>query len=203
MQGVVLADNEQWTTFIANNTDCEWTRATTPFSFATYPQADFFLLLQQGDVATYGTTIIPVFINEVCNTAAAKNYSPGMIRINGWPGFLQRSTWEVAGNITEVHKQVLEKLNKKISVTADEPGFVSARIIAMIINEAYFALGDDVSTKVAIDTAMKLGTNYPYGPFERAAQIGVHNIYTLLLQLQQTDKRYTPAPLLVKEATAT
>ncbi len=45
--------------------------------------------------------------------------------------------------------------------------------MAMIINEAWHALAEEVSTKNEIDTAMKLGTNYPYGPFEWAEKIGL------------------------------
>jgi 3-hydroxybutyryl-CoA dehydrogenase len=58
-------------------------------------------------------------------------------------------------------------------------------------------LGDEVSTKAAIDIAMKLGTNYPYGPFEWAEKIGLKNIFSLLQKLSLQDKRYQPAPALV------
>jgi len=78
----------------------------------------------------------------------------------------------------------------------DEPGLISARIIAMIINEAYFANAENVSTEKEIDTAMKLGTNYPYGPFEWADKIGVKNIYVLLEKLSINDPRYHPSALL-------
>ena len=69
----------------------------------------------------------------------------------------------------------------------------------MIINEAYFALEDNVSSKAEIDTAMKLGTNYPYGPFEWASVIGTENILTLLQKLYLTDSRYKPSQLLITE----
>ena len=81
----------------------------------------------------------------------------------------------------------------------DEPGLVSARVISMIINEAFFALGENVSSIEEIDLAMKLGTNYPYGPFEWSEKIGLQNIYHLLHKLSQTDKRYLIAPLLEKK----
>ena len=42
----------------------------------------------------------------------------------------------------------------------------------MIINEAFLALQEGVSTKEEINTAMKLGTNYPLGPFEWVEKIG-------------------------------
>ena len=56
------------------------------------------------------------------------------------------------------------------------PGFITARVIAMIINEAFFALQENVSSKEEIDTAMRLGTNYPYGPFEWTKLIGIDKI---------------------------
>jgi 3-hydroxybutyryl-CoA dehydrogenase len=70
----------------------------------------------------------------------------------------------------------------------------------MIINEAYFTVGEEVSSKREIDIAMKLGTNYPLGPFEWADKIGLSNIYKLLLKLSSIGTRYTIAPLLEKEA---
>ena len=56
-----------------------------------------------------------------------------------------------------------------------------------------------MSTKKEIDTAMKLGTNYPYGPFEWCEKIGKERVYQLLNHLSKTDERYHPAPGLVKE----
>lgn len=76
---------------------------------------------------------------------------------------------------------------------------ISLRIISMIVNEAYFALGDGISTKEEIDTAMKLGTNYPYGPFEWSQKIGLKKIYALLQNLGREKERYAAAPLLKYE----
>src|SRR6185295_9955290 len=95
---------------------------------------------------------------------------------------------------------IINALNRKIEWTPDIPGFISARVLSMIINEAYFTLGEEVSSKKEIDIAMKLGTNYPYGPFEWSEKIGLINIYSLLAELSKTSKRYEPAPLLIKEA---
>jgi 3-hydroxybutyryl-CoA dehydrogenase len=47
---------------------------------------------------------------------------------------------------------------------------------------------------------MKLGTNYPFGPFEWGHTIGLKNILTVLQQLYLTDSRYKPSQLLIKEA---
>ncbi len=82
------------------------------------------------------------------------------------------------------------------------PGFISASVIAMIINEAYFAKADGVSTEAEIDLAMKLGTNYPYGPFEWAQKIGLKNILNLLTSMSEQNNKYAPSPLLVMAAKA-
>jgi 3-hydroxybutyryl-CoA dehydrogenase len=97
-------------------------------------------------------------------------------------------------------ERILGILNRKAEWVPDIKGFTSARVVSMIINEAYFALEENVSTKEEIDIAMKLGTNYPYGPFEWSKKIGLKNIAALLTELSLTEKRYQPAALLLKEA---
>jgi 3-hydroxybutyryl-CoA dehydrogenase len=62
----------------------------------------------------------------------------------------------------------------------------------MMINEAFIALNEGVSTKEEIDIAMKLGTNYPYGPFEWSEKIGVEKIKSLLEKLNHYQERYKP-----------
>lgn len=66
------------------------------------------------------------------------------------------------------------------------------RSIAMIINEAYFALGEDLATAEAIDLAMKNGVNYPLGPVEWGEKIGLHYVAQLLEELNTItrDERY-------------
>ncbi len=68
----------------------------------------------------------------------------------------------------------------------------------MIINEAFFAFGEKISTIEEIDMAMKLGTNYPNGPFEWAEKVGIENVYLLLEKLSGKEGRYIPAPALKK-----
>ena len=140
-----------------------------------------------------------VIVNSVITTALPENFA----RINGWATFLKRSLVEAFCKNEKLKtktEEIFSCFNKKIDWTQDIPGFLSTRVIAMIINEAYFALEEKVSTKEEIDLAMKLGTNYPYGPFEWSEKIGLRNIYALLSELQKTNSRYEPAPLLKKEA---
>jgi 3-hydroxybutyryl-CoA dehydrogenase len=142
-----------------------------------------------------------IIINEVGQTL--RDLPENFVRINGWPTFLKRAILE-ASSRNEAIKPQIENIfsffGKTISWVPDIPGFVSARIISMIINEAYFTLEEEVSTKEEIDTAMKLGTNYPFGPFEWSQKIGLEKICDLLNLMSLGDNRYQPGNLLTKES---
>jgi 3-hydroxybutyryl-CoA dehydrogenase len=143
----------------------------------------------------------PVLVNAVIPELSL--LPEGFIRINGWNTFLKRPVMEAActdDNMKAKAAWIFSSFHKIAEWVPDIPGFISARVIAMIINEAYFTLQDEVSSKEEIDTAMKLGTNYPYGPFEWGGRIGLKNVYELLIKLAETNKRYEPAALLKKEA---
>jgi len=147
----------------------------------------------------YSGLKMPVLINSVSNTLKAGKHGTHVIRLNGWSGFLKRTTWELAGENSDTLKELSTQLGVRFSFLPDEPGFVSARVLAMIINEAYFAKEENVSTENEIDIALKLGTNYPKGPFEWANEIGLHNVFNLLKTLSLVDARYTVCKLLEKE----
>lgn len=144
----------------------------------------------------YQSLHIPVFISSVIHTLQEQGHSQNVVRFNGWEGFYQKSIWELSGTISEQHLNVLKLLKKTYRQVPDICGFISCRIIAMIINEAFFALDSGVSSEKEIDTAMKLGTNYPMGPFEWADMVGREKWHSLLLKLSASDNRYTPCSLL-------
>jgi 3-hydroxybutyryl-CoA dehydrogenase len=141
-----------------------------------------------------------IFVNAVVEYG--QSIPSNCIRYNGWPGFLHDTHIEIAANNpTILNKAVLllNSLNKKALIAPDQPGMVSARIVSMIINEAYFGFGDAISSKKDIDTAMKLGTNYPFGPFEWSELIGLKNIHALLEKLNENSVRYAIAPSMIHE----
>ena len=208
MQLVVLADESLKKELLSNGkrdeADVEWIESPDQFSISKKADVCCDLLFDgsPGRIEALKNISQTVIINSVVKTLA--DVEPSFIRINGWPGFLKNATTEAnCGDEYKMeHAEIFfSAFNKKVEWTPDEPGFISARIVAMIINEAYLALGEGVSTKSEIDIAMKLGTNYPYGPFEWAEMIGIKNIYSLLGELSKTNSRYQPAMLLEKEAT--
>jgi 3-hydroxybutyryl-CoA dehydrogenase len=198
MQLAVKASQEQQEEFLSKsipaNISIIWVKENIPEA-----DAYFDLLVEEDGAAFSSVNNKPVFVNAVIETC--KTLPANCIRINAWNGFLKRELIEVAtnGTIKNEAEKILNNLQWKFEWVIDEPGMIAARIIAMIINEAYFGLGDEISSKEEIDIAMKLGTNYPYGPFEWSEKIGLKKIYDLLKKLSQTDSRYAVASKL-KEA---
>jgi 3-hydroxybutyryl-CoA dehydrogenase len=198
---LVYANDLAWSELVLDDSEINWIRAENAGSFRNRNDVDGYInLSDEASENDFSSFKKPVFINSVSVTLQKMNAPGNVYRINGWNGFIKRNSWEVAGVPTDEAELILKALKKNIIRVPDEPGFIAASIIAMIINEAYFAKAEKVSTEKEIDIAMKLGTNYPFGPFEWAAMIGVKNIFTLLKTLSTTDKRYYPSALLEKEA---
>jgi 3-hydroxybutyryl-CoA dehydrogenase len=81
---------------------------------------------------------------------------------------------------------------------ADAPGLAVARTVAMLINEAADAVQQGVCSQAGADAAMKLGVNYPAGPFEWLATWSAREVVTLLdaLDHHYRGERYRASPLL-------
>ncbi|MFG6448028.1 3-hydroxyacyl-CoA dehydrogenase [Roseateles sp. BYS180W] len=81
----------------------------------------------------------------------------------------------------------------------DTPGLVVARTLSMLINEAADAVWQGVCDEEAADTAMKLGLNYPAGPFEWLQQLGLAPVLSVLEGLDRVyrGERYRISPLLL------
>lgn len=144
----------------------------------------------------------PVIINAVIPTLA--DIKRPFIRINGWPGFTERSIHELVAPDQDTRRHLdewYETLGYSCRFVPDIPGMITARILATIINEAWYTWEAGVSTKEEIDTAMQLGTNYPYGPFEWGQRIGLARIVSLLNVLSRTNARYKPANSLLQAVT--
>jgi 3-hydroxybutyryl-CoA dehydrogenase len=86
----------------------------------------------------------------------------------------------------------------------DTPGGVGFRILAMLINEAVSGLQEGVASPHAIDQAMRLGTNYPLGPFEWSERLGLEEVLAGLQGLHDElgDDRYRPQGLLRRAVAA-
>ena len=124
-----------------------------------------------------------------------------LVGFNGLPGFFENEKWEISvegkTDVTKI-KTLFEDLNQSYFLVQDRVGMVSTRVICMIINEAFYTVQEGTATMEDIDLGMKLGTNYPHGPFEWLKRIGIENVYEVLEALYEDTKeeRYKICPIL-------
>lgn len=152
---------------------------------------------------------MPVFVHMALSSfAEIAVYAPTIenpvFGFNGFPTFVNRSVLECTlsdKKEIKVLEKFCENLGTDFEVVDDRVGMVTPRIIFMIINEAYYTVQEGTASKGDIDLGMKLGTNYPYGPFEWCQLIGILNVVELLEAIYEDTKeeRYKICPLLKKE----
>ena len=135
---------------------------------------------------------------------AGKGFAP-IFGFCGLPTLINRSLLEVSLYDEADREQLAETcaaLGTDYRVVADRVGLVTPRVICQIINEACFTVQEGTASMADVDLAMKLGTNYPRGPFAWANAIGVGRVYAVLEALWQDthDERYKICPLLKRQA---
>jgi len=173
---------------------------------------DFTIHQKPAEIKMYRNKVL--FLNTACvslKQLAAhlpKETENTLIGFAGLPGFIDRPVLEVSIHKKESEPRLIEicqLLNSPFQLVEDSVGLVTPRVICMIINEAYYTVEEGTATRQDIDLAMKLGTNYPYGPFEWCQKIGVRHVYELLEAVYRDTQheRYKICPLLRQEYLST
>ncbi|NPC58806.1 3-hydroxyacyl-CoA dehydrogenase [Caenimonas soli] len=90
----------------------------------------------------------------------------------------------------------LQSLGWQPHEVSDAPGLVVARTLSMLVNEAADAVQQGVCSPEAADAAMKLGVNYPAGPFEWLSRLGAPRVIGVLEALDRhyRGERYRVSP---------
>lgn len=149
----------------------------------------------------------PIIVSAVKKQMAEAAFSLGvkidckLIGMNCLPTFINRNKTEISllnKNDKSVAEHVFKQLNWEFLLVEDRVGMVTPRIVFMIINEACYTLQEGTASVNDIDSGMKLGTNYPFGPFEWADKIGIKDVYETLIAIYEDtkDERYKICPLL-------
>lgn len=101
--------------------------------------------------------------------------------------------------VTKV-KNFASRIGKTPVEVYEYPGFITTRAIVPLINEAMHMLLEGIATAKDIDTALKLGYNFQYGPLEMADSMGLDEVLTWMETLWNTlgEPRYRPNPLIRK-----
>jgi 3-hydroxybutyryl-CoA dehydrogenase len=104
---------------------------------------------------------------------------------------------ETSDDTANTIRAVAEQMGKETVVINEFPGFVTSRISCLVGNEAFYMLQEGLGTPEEIDKAIKLGLNYPMGPFELVDLVGLDARLNNLRQLhEKLGEKYRPAPLL-------
>ncbi|MEL6698519.1 MAG: 3-hydroxyacyl-CoA dehydrogenase family protein [Bacteroidota bacterium] len=128
-----------------------------------------------------------------------------LLGINALSTFLNRPVWEVSylqESDLELARKLEASLGVEIQTVSDQVGMVTCRVLFLIINEAYIMMQEGTADADAIDTAMKLGTNYPKGPIAWSQEIGTGHVVEVLDALYQEtgSKRFMPSQALRRAA---
>lgn len=127
-----------------------------------------------------------------------------LVGVAALPTFTANTAVEIAPSVytiestIDVTRKFFASLKKDTIIVEDRVGLVLPRILCQIINEAMFAVQQEVAPPGDIDTAMKLGTNYPLGPIEWGEKIGFRQVQASLQALftDMGEERYRACPLL-------
>ncbi|MEQ6122410.1 3-hydroxybutyryl-CoA dehydrogenase [Reichenbachiella sp. MALMAid0571] len=107
--------------------------------------------------------------------------------------------YSTSSDTTNTVMELSNRLGKIPVKVNDYPGFVANRILMPMINEAIYALYENVAGVNEIDTVMKLGMAHPMGPLQLADFIGLDVCLSILRVLHEGfgNSKYAPCPLLV------
>ncbi|MGE4428015.1 MAG: 3-hydroxyacyl-CoA dehydrogenase NAD-binding domain-containing protein [Solirubrobacteraceae bacterium] len=92
----------------------------------------------------------------------------------------------------------LAAIGRHAEPVQDAPGLVAGRIVAQLINEAAFLIGEGNGSPEDVDAGLRLGVNHPQGPVAWADRLGLAHVVAILdaLHREQGEERYRVAPLL-------
>jgi 3-hydroxybutyryl-CoA dehydrogenase len=107
---------------------------------------------------------------------------------------------ELTGRRQPAAERFFSTLGMHVEHVGDAPGLVLGRIVAQLVNEAHFALGEGVGSAADIDAGMELGLNHPRGPLAWGELWGHDAVLAVLegLQAEYREERWRPAPALVR-----
>ncbi|WP_405796985.1 3-hydroxyacyl-CoA dehydrogenase [Streptomyces sp. NBC_01506] len=110
----------------------------------------------------------------------------------------------VAGESLRTAVGLFQALGKQVSVIADVPGMIVGRTVAMLVDFALDAQARGVASAEDIDTAMRLGVNYPRGPLDWGGELGAGRTLHLLerLHVEYPSGRYAASQALRRRAAA-
>ncbi len=105
--------------------------------------------------------------------------------------------YQTSDATVEAGQGFCRQLGKETVLAKDYPGFITTRIGMAMVAEAVRCLEEGVGTAQDIDTAIRLGYNFPMGPLELADLVGIDVLLHILeSNTHLLGERFRPSPLL-------
>ncbi len=95
---------------------------------------------------------------------------------------------------------LVEQAGRQSIVVNDSPGFVTNRVMMLMVNEAMFLVHEGVAPAQDVDRLFKTCFGHKMGPLETADLIGLDTVLRSLdvIYAELNDSKYRPCPLLKK-----
>lgn len=93
----------------------------------------------------------------------------------------------VSDDALELAQELFASIGKGVMLVEDAPALFLGRVVGSIVNEAVTVVHDEIATPDDVDTAMRLGTNYPIGPIEWGREIGGARVTRILQRLADAE----------------
>lgn len=93
----------------------------------------------------------------------------------------------VSDDALELAQELFASLRKGVVLVENVPGLFLGRTVGSIVNEALIAVAEEVASADDVDTAMRLGANYPIGPIAWGREIGGARITRILKRLADSE----------------
>lgn len=158
---------------------------------------------KERDVVTLDEVLLLETNGETAQAAATRLQRPVVV-VDRSEGSVVVMAAAASNRLEATEKAIywLQQQGKQVLPIADYPGLLVWRTVAMLVNEALDALQKGVASEEDINTAMRLGVNYPRGPLAWGEQLGWQRVLQLLENLQRHygEERYRPCSLLRQRA---
>lgn len=92
-------------------------------------------------------------------------------------------TQTVSDDALALAQELFEHVGKGVCLVENVPGLYLGRVVGSIVNEAVIAVHEGVASSDDIDTAMRLGVNYPQGPIAWGREIGGRRLTNILRRI--------------------
>jgi 3-hydroxybutyryl-CoA dehydrogenase len=198
-----ILDRIRSSTHVKDHVDCELVVESAKEDFGI--KAEIFRQLDEtcGDEVILASNTSSISITRLGAITGRSSLVIGMHFMNPAPVMRLVEVirgLDTSGETVETVNEVARTMGKSPVECADHPGFISNRLLMPMINEAIFAVAENVATPEAVDEIMTLGMNHPMGPLALADLIGLDNCLSVMrtLHVELGDPKFRPCPLLTR-----